>query len=87
MYHDNGTNQTCRHAPGSLMTVFQCIILVCILDSKCFGKAVAEIVARAGLERLSIMHQRFDRVGCLCTCKLFLVRLLSLNDRNRKNIL
>ena len=75
VYHDDRTDHTGRHTPGSLMYILQCVVLICKLDAKCLCKAVAEVVAGTGLQCLAVMHQGLDGIGCLCTCKFLLVGL------------
>ena len=69
------------------MHIFQLIILICKLNTEGFCKAVAEVVARTGLQCLAIMHQRFNCIGCFCTRKFFFFRFASLDHRNRKYLL
>ena len=44
-------------------------------------------MACTGLESLTVVHQRFDGISSLSTCKFLLVCLLAFDDRNRKNFL
>ena len=62
------------------------VILVCISNIECFGESVTEVVARTGLQCLSIMHQCLDRICCLCSCKLLFFSFLTLNHRDRQLI-
>ena len=87
VYHNDRTDHTGRHTPGSLMYILQGIILICKLYAISLCKAVAEVVARTGLQRFSVMHQRLDRIGCLCTGKFFLVCLLPTDNRDRQHFL
>ena len=87
MYHDQRTDQTGRHTPGGLVNIFQLIILIRKLNTEGFCKAIAEVVARTGLQCLTIMHQRFNCIGCFCTRKFFFFCFASLYHRNCKYLL
>ena len=82
MNHDHSTDQTSCHTPGGLMYIFQGIVFICKLNTKCFCKTIAEVMACTGLQSFTIMHQCFDGVCCYCTCKFFLVCLTSFYHRN-----
>ena len=69
------------------MDILQRVVLIRKLDAKCFGKAVAEIVAGAGLQRLAVMHKRFNRVSRFGASKFFLVSLPSPYHRDREHFL
>ena len=44
-------------------------------------------MAGTGLQCLAIMHQRFYRIGCNCTCEFLLLGLLSLDRGDSQNLL
>ena len=85
--HDDGTDHTGCHSPGCLMNIFQCVIFICILDSKCLCKTISEVMACTGLKSLAVMHQGLNGVSSLRTCKLLLVSFLSADNRNSQNLL
>lgn len=47
-------------------------------------KAGAEVVARAGLQRLMVMHHALDGVGVHCARELFLLGLVAADDGHCK---
>ena len=69
------------------MDIFKLVVLVCILNAKGFGKAVAKIVAGAGLKGLAVMHQRFYCIGSFCPCKFLLLRLAPFHHRDCQHFL
>ena len=44
-------------------------------------------MAGTGLQCLAVMHQRFYRIGCNCTCEFLLLGLLSLDRGDSQNLL
>ena len=50
------------------------------------GKAVAEVMRRARLKRLSVMHHRFNRVGRFRPGKLLLFCLAAFRHRDSEGI-
>ncbi|GFI57721.1 hypothetical protein IMSAG025_01161 [Muribaculaceae bacterium] len=87
MHHNNRSDDTCGHPPGSLMYIFEFIIPVRKLNAKCLGKSIAKIMAGPRLQRLAVMHQCFNRIGCLRPCKFLLIRLTPFHHWNRQNLL
>ena len=87
MYHDDRADQTGGHAPGGLINIFQLVVLIRKLNAEGLGKAVSEIVAGAGLQRLSVVHQSLDSIGSLRTREFFLVRLSSADHRDGEHLL
>ena len=69
------------------MYILKLIILICILNAKCSCKSIPKVVARSGLQCLTIVHQRLDRISCLSTCEFLFVCLTSLDNRNCKHVL
>ena len=69
------------------MHILKLIVLVCVLDSECSCKSIAEVVAGSGLKCFSVMHQGLDGVGCLCTCEFLFVCLLAFDNRDCKYFL
>ena len=78
--HDNCTNQTGRNPPAGLMRILQGVILIGKLNIKCLREAIAKIMRCTSLQRLSIMHQSFDGIGCNCTGEFIAFRLSALNN-------
>ena len=68
------------------MYILKLVVLIGILDTECLRKAVTEVMAGSGLKRLTVVHQRLDGVGGLCSGELLLVGLLSLDYRDRQNL-
>ena len=69
------------------MHILQPVLFVCVLNLKRTRKPVAEIVARTGLQRLSVMHQGLDRVSRHRARKLLFICLAALHHRYRENLL
>ena len=69
------------------MNILELIVPVSILDIEGFCESIAEVMRRAGLQCLSVMHQRFDREGRFRTGKTLLFRLLAADDRDRQVLL
>ena len=69
------------------MAVFQRVVLPYIPDLKCPGEPISKVMARTALQRLPVMHERLDRIGCNRSGELFLLCLLSADNRNRKKFL
>ena len=82
VHHDDGADDTGGQAPGGLVDVLELVILIGELDAEGPGKAVAEIVAGAGLQRLAVMHHGLDGVGGLGAGKLLLIGLAALDQRD-----
>ena len=87
VHHDDGTDHSRGHAPAGLVSVDEFIFLIRVLDTERAGKSVAEVVARAGLQRLAVVHEGLDRVGRLGAGKFFLVGLAALDHRDRQELL
>ncbi len=83
MHHDDGADHSRGHAPAGLVRIDKLVFLVRVLDAEGAREAVAEVVARAGLQRLAVVHEGLDGVGRLSAGKFFLVGLSSANHRNR----
>ena len=78
--HDDAADDTGRHAPRGLMGVLELVVLIGEGDAKLLGKAGAEVVARAGLERLVVVHHALDGVGVDGAGKLLLLGLVAPYD-------
>ena len=62
----------------------QLIVLIRIFDIERIRERVSEEVACRRLERLPVMHQRFDRISILRSRELLALSLPSGNDRDRQ---
>ena len=87
MYHDDRADETCGNAPGSLVRILQCVLIVGVLYAESSGKAVTKVVAGAGLECLSVVHEGLDGVGRYGSGKFLLVGLSASYHGHRKEIL
>ena len=87
MGHDNAADQPGGYAPGGLERIDLLVILVGKFNIKSLGKAVAEVVGGAGLQRLAVMHHAFDGIGRFGAVELFLVGLLAPGHGHGKHIL
>ncbi len=56
------------------------------LDVEGFGKVLAQVVTGAGLQRLGVLHERFDAVGGVGTGEFFAFGLGALDDWDRQNL-
>ena len=87
MYHDEGTDHTGGHTPGSLIYRLQLVVLIEELYVEGLREVRTEVVGGRALKCLTIMHEGLDGIGSYGTGKLLLLGLLSLYDRDRKHIL
>ena len=87
MNHDNRTDQAGSHSPGCLIYILKFIILIGKLNSECLGKAITKIVGGSGLQRLTVMHQRLDGVGCLSAREFLLLSLAPPDNRHCQKVL
>ena len=78
--HDYAADNAGGHAPGSLMRMLLLVLAVGEGDVKLLGKARAEVVARAGLERLMVVHHALDGVGINGASELFLIGLVAADN-------
>ena len=82
--HDDSADKTGRYTPGGLVHVLQRIVLIGILHIECTGKAIAEVVRGARLQRLAVVHHSLDRIGILGAGEALLLGLLALEHRDRQ---
>ena len=68
------------------MHVFDLVVAVGELHAECLREPVAEVMARAGLQRLPVVHQGFDRIGRFRAGEFFLFGLASADDRDRQDL-
>ena len=80
--HDDRADQTGGHAPRGLLHILKGVVLVRVLHVECLGKAVAEVMARAGLQRLAVVHHGLDGVGLFRTGETLLLGLFALEHRD-----
>ena len=85
--HDDRADQAGGHAPRGLLHVLEGVVLVRVLHVKRLGKAVAEVMARAGLERLAVVHHGLDGVGLFRAREALLLGLFALEHRDGKVLL
>ena len=78
--HDETADDARGQTPRGLVRIDLLIVLVGIGDVERAGKAVAEVMARAGLERLAVVHHALDRVGVHGAGELLLVGLVAADD-------
>ena len=70
------------------MHILQRIILICKLNAEGLCKAVTEVVARTGLQRLAVMHQRLQSYRLPLHPQIFLcLSCCPLDHRNRQYLL
>ena len=85
--HDEAADHARRHAPARLKRAAQLVLLVRERYAEGLCKAVAEIVARAGLQGLVVVHHALDGVGVLRAGELLLLGLVAADDRHRSPVL
>ena len=85
--HDDRADQAGGHAPRGLLHVLQGVVLIRVGHVERLGKAVAEVVARAGLQRLAVVHHGLDGVGLFRARKALLLGLFALEDRDGEVLL
>ena len=78
--HDQTADDARGHTPRGLVRIGLLVVLVGIGDVERAGKAVAEVVACAGLQRLAVMHHALDGVGVHRTGELLLIGLVAADD-------
>ena len=84
--HDERTHQARGHAPRGSPYVLVLVLFREELHIKRFGEVLSEEVARAGLQRLAVLHHRLDAVGVECARKTLVGRLHALHHRYRHDI-
>ena len=87
MYHDERTDHTGGHTPGSLVYRLQLVVLIKELHIEGLREIRTEVVGGRTLKCLTIMHESLDGISSYGTGKLLLLGLLSLYDRDRKHVL
>ena len=85
--HDDGADQAGGRAPGGLERILQGVVAA--REGHVIGAAefVTEVVARAALQGLAVLHHRLDGVGRLGTGKLLLVGLAALDNGDAQVVL
>ena len=73
--HDKAADDARGHAPAGLVGGAELVLLIREGDAEGLREAVAEIVARAGLEGLAVVHHALDGVGVLGPGELLLIGL------------
>ena len=84
MGHDQPAHEASGHAPaggvGKLLRAFA----ILVADARSAGEIGAEVVRRAGLKRLAVLHHRLDRPGFVRAGKALVLRLLARDHGNRE---
>ena len=85
--HDDSADQAGGRAPGGLERILQGVVAA--REGHVIGAAefVTEVVARAALQGLAVLHHRLDGVGRLGTGKLLLVGLAALDNGDAQVVL
>ena len=78
--HDQAADDPRGHTPRGLVRIGLLVVLVGVGDVERAGEPVAEVVARAGLERLVVVHHALDRIGVHGAGELLLVGLVAADD-------
>ena len=85
--HDDAADHPGADAPAGLVGIVGLVVLAGEGDVESLGKAVAEVVAGAGLEGLVVVHHALHGVGLLRAVELLLVGLAALDDRHGQHVL
>ena len=80
--HNYSTDKTGGNAPRGLMRMNALIFLIGVGDVKRLCKAVAEIVRSTCLQCFAVVHESFDCVCRLGSCKLVRFGLFTLYNRH-----
>ncbi len=84
--HDDTADDAGGQTPGGLVRMLLPVLAVGEGDVELLGKAGAEVMARAGLERLVVVHHALDGVGVYGAGELFLLGLVAADDWHGKVI-
>ena len=81
--HNQSADKPGRNAPRRRIGIFLRIVGVNELDIRRLGKVLPEEVRRACLQRPSVLHHRFNAVGCNRAREFVVFRLFAFNHRHR----
>ena len=81
--HQQRADQPRRHAPARRPSVLVAAVAVEELDVARAREVLAQEVARAGLQRLAVLHHRLDRERAVGAGETLALGLLALDDGNR----
>ena len=84
--HNNRADKSRRHAPRGLVRNGALVFFIRIFDTEGFCKAVAEIVRRTCLKRLTVMHKCLDSISGNRACKLVAFGLLTLDNGHSESV-
>lgn len=87
VHHDDRADHAGGNAPRGLVRVLQRVVAARERDAEVLRPAVAEVVARAALQRDAVVHHRLDRVGGDRAGELLLLGLLARHGRDREDVL
>ena len=87
VHHDNGPDQTRRHAPRCAPDVLHRLVPALELDVVDLREILSQVVRRAGLQRTAVAHQRFNRIGPFGAGELLALGLLAVERRNSQLVL
>ena len=82
MGHDHAADQAGRHAPARGVAEFQVAAVALVADVLGAGEAGAQIVRGAGLQRLAVLHHRFNGIGGFRAGEAFVLGLLAGDHRH-----
>lgn len=71
--------------PAGRVAIGKLTFAILELDVLRFGKVRAQVVRGAGLQRLAILHHRFDRIGIVCAGEALIGGLLAGDDGHREH--
>ena len=87
MRHDERPDQARRDAPARRVHVFQLPVLVEELDIRALREVLPQIMARAHLQRLAVLHHAFDALRVHSAGEPFAFRLVAAHHRHAHHVL
>jgi hypothetical protein len=87
MRHHDAADEPRRRAPRGGVRVLLTAVAAGVADAERAGEALAEVVRRRRLERLSVAHQRFERVGVYRAGEPLALALASAQHGDREDVL
>ena len=84
--HDDAADHAGGNAPAGLVGMVEDVVLAGKGDVKRLGKAVAEIVGGARLQRLAVVHHALHGIGLLGAVEFLLIGLLPLHHGHGQHV-
>ena len=84
--HYHTADHAGRSAPGGGIAIFLLALAAQVLDIIAPCKVIRQVMGGAHLQRLAIMHQRFQSICGLCACKAFALALAAAYYGDRQHV-